>query len=119
MKKSISMVVVVLVYSGPFLFPNTAKCALGDTLAQAKSKSSQYERKYGAVAPMFQTDSAGSVIWEGWSAPPQMWSKTEALEFARQLLPSAVRDEAPTKGEKDGTKEPFIYSDGTVITSSI
>lgn len=52
-------------------------------------------------------------------SPPQMWSEYEALEFAKQLIPSSIRKETPQKGEKDGGYEPFIYADGTIIILTI
>ena len=115
MKKSTHTIIVFFAYWVVFIAPSTANCCLGDTLDQAKMKAPLYKDKYGAVDPLFNTNANGKVIWECWAAPPQMWSKYEALEFAKQLIPSSIRKETPQEGEKDGGYEPFIYSDGTII----
>ena len=115
MKKSTLTIIAFIVYWVTIITPSTANCDLGDTLAKAKSKATQYKRSYGAVDPLFKANANGKIIWECWAAPPQMWSKSEAMEFAKQLIPSSIRKETPQKGEVDGGYEPFIYSDGTII----
>jgi hypothetical protein len=100
------------------LHSNVAYCGLGDTLVQAKSKTLLYKQRYGAVAPLFKTDKNGKVIWECWAAPPRMWTKKEAMEFVKNLLPNSLKNETPKIGTKDGIYEPYIYSDGTMIILS-
>ncbi len=118
MQKFICSSIALVVFSVVFLSSNAAYCKLGGTLAQTKSKTSLFKKKYGAVAPMFETDKNGRIIWECWAAPPQMWSKKEALTFAKNLLPSSLKSETPKRGTKDVTLEPYIYSDGTIIILS-
>jgi len=87
----------------------------GKSLSQAKSKTSIYEAQYGAILPLFETDDNGNVVFECWVGPPEDWSEEEAMEFARNLLPSSLKDEIPDKDGIDGTEYSFTFSDGTII----
>ena len=88
---------------------------LGDTLSQAKARGKAYETQYGAVAPLFETDANGKVNWECWAAPPEQWTKDQAMKFARRLIPKAMAAKPPKHGAKDGVYEPYFYPDGTVV----
>ncbi len=115
---SIKQFVPVILSFVFLLNSNTAYCDLGDTLAQAKSKAALYKQKYGAVCPLFEIDKNGKVVWECWAAPPRMWSKRDAMEFGKNLLPNSLKNEIPKMSTKDGIYEPYIYSDGTMIILS-
>jgi len=101
------------------LSPYMAYCDLGDTIAQAKSRASSYYQKYGALDPLFKSGKDGKVIWECWAAPARMWSQKEAMEFAKELVPSSLKNEILKRGTKDGTSELYTYSDGTMIIFSV
>ena len=88
---------------------------LGDTLSQAKARGKAYETKYGAVAPLFNTDANGKVNWECWAAPAEQWTKDQAMELARRLIPKDTASKSPKKGAIDGVYEPYFYPDGTVV----
>jgi len=88
---------------------------LGDTLMQAMVHGKVYETQYGAVAPLFNTDANGKVNWECWAAPAELWTKDQAMEVARRLIPTSMASESPKKGAIDGTNEPYFYPDGTVV----
>jgi hypothetical protein len=88
---------------------------LGDTLSQAKAHGKAYEAQYGAVAPLFNTDANGKVNWECWAAPPEQWTKDQAIEFSRRLIPKDMASKSPKKGAIDGINEPYFYPDGTVV----
>lgn len=88
---------------------------LGDTLRLAKEHGKAYEIQFGAVAPLFNTDANGKVNWECWAAPAELWTKDQAMEFARRLIPKGMVSKSPKKGAIDGTYEPYFYPDGTVV----
>ena len=88
---------------------------LGDTLSQAKVRGEVYEAEFGAAAPLFDTDSNGKVNWECWAAPPEQWTKDQAMEFARKLIPKTISSISPKEGELNGIREPYFYPDGTVV----
>ena len=88
---------------------------LGDTPSQAKARGNAYETQYGAVAPLFGTDPNGKVNWECWAAPPELWTKDQAMELARRLIPKDIASKSPKKGAIDGVNEPYFYPDGTVV----
>ncbi len=88
---------------------------LGDTLSQAKARGKAYETQYGAVAPLFNIDANGKVNWECWAAPPEQWTKDQAMKFAQRLIPKAMAAKSPKNGAIDGVYEPYFYPDGTVV----
>lgn len=88
---------------------------LGDTLSEAEARGKAYKTQYGAVAPLFHTDANGKVIWECWAAPPEQWTKDQALEFARQLIRKDVVSRFPVSGKKDGSFETYTLLDGTIV----
>ena len=92
-----------------------AQANLGDTLSQANARGRAYEIQYGAVAPLFNTDTNGKVNWECWAAPPEQWTRDQAIELARRLIPKDMASKSPKKGAKDGSYEPYVYPDGTVV----
>ena len=92
-----------------------AQGTLGDTLSQAKMHGKSYETQFGAVEPLFNTDANGVVNWECWAAPAELWTKDQAMELARLLIPRTIASKSPKKGAIDGTNEPYTYPDGTVV----
>jgi hypothetical protein len=86
---------------------------VGEPLAQAKIHSSDYGKRYGAVAPIFKTDAAGRISLECWAAPPEQWTKAQALALAKELLPPMLRSAIPKALPPAGTAETFVWADGT------
>ena len=98
-----------------WLFPSMANSNLYEPISKAKSRETIYMQKFGAVAPLFKTNSEGLIIWECWASPPEEWTKKQAMEFAKLLIPKKLLKEKPKKGDKDSSYEPYMYSDGTMI----
>lgn len=113
-KQLIVFIIIPIVLLSTSLFAN-----LGDTLPEAKARQGKYAKLYGAINPLYETDKNGIVIFECWAAPPEMWSRSKALEFGKMLVPEELKDENPKMGKLDGTLLPFIYSDGTQIFLSM
>jgi len=88
---------------------------LGDTLSVAKGRAAEFKGRYGAINPIFDTDKQGRVVRECWAAPPEEWTKSQAMSFAAELVPAALRKEQPKVLPKDGGQESFVYSDGTTV----
>ncbi len=88
---------------------------VGEPLAAAKSRAAAYERKYGGVQPMFQTDAKGVVVQECWAAPPEMWSQGAAMALAKDLAPKAVRSSQPKARPRDGGEQSYVWPDGTEL----
>jgi len=92
-----------------------AQANLGETVAEAKSHERAYRFLFGAVYPLFNTDTNGKVNWECWAAPAEQWTKDQAIELARRLIPKDMASKSPKRGAKDGQYEPYVYPDGTVV----
>ncbi len=107
--------IIILTLIIVFIAPVITLANLEESLSKAKSRESFYKQQYSAAAPMFKADNNGKVIWECWAAPPREWSESEAMSFARVLLPASIKSESPKKGTKDGTYYPYNFSDGTMI----
>ena len=67
---------------------------LGESESAARARAETWEQRYGALNPIIITQ-GGKVVQECWSGPPFGWSEAQALEFAQQLLPAAIRGQAP------------------------
>ncbi|UCE55553.1 MAG: hypothetical protein JSV31_08945 [Desulfobacterales bacterium] len=103
------------------ILPSDAIANLGEKVSTAKTRTSSktrtsyYKKSFGAVDPIFQTNKNGVVIMEFWAAPPEMWTKAKAMEFAKLLIPKKLRNEKPKMGLEEGIMEPYTFSDGTMI----
>lgn len=95
--------------------PCTLWADLGEPLAAAKLRGPRYKAAYGAVAPIFQVDAKGIVVMECWAAPPEMWSKAQALGFGTKLLPAKLSKMEPKLRGRDGSAELFEWPDGTTM----
>jgi hypothetical protein len=104
---------LVAVCSAGVLASASLQANLGEPLAVAKGRAGDYQRRYGAVVPIFESGSRGEVIQECWAAPPAMWPKARAEAFASELLPAKLRGRKPKALPKDGSLEAFVYDDGT------
>lgn len=98
------------------IFPMSASAILGEPATVAKSRAGQWQSKYGAVAPIIHGDGKGIAVFECWSGPPEMWSMTTAMAFARQLLPKAIRNAKPSRTIKDGGTLIYTFRDGYRIS---
>ena len=92
-----------------------AQANLGETVAEAKSNERAYRFLFGAVYPLFNTDTNGKVNWECWAAPAEQWTKHEVMDFARLLIPKDMASKSPKKGAIDGISDAYFYPDGTVV----
>ena len=100
------------------VFPRPAFAVLGEDEEAALGKAAEWQRKYGAVAPIVSTDTSGMVIRECWSAPPDGWDQEIALSFAVDLLPSNRRNLAPQPVSSDSCNNAFRVSGGYDICLS-
>jgi hypothetical protein len=106
---------LVAVCSAGVLASVSLQANLGEPLAAAKGRAGDYQRRYGAVDPIFKTGERGEVVMECWAAPPAMWPKARADAFANELLPAKLRGRKPKVLAKDGSLEGFAYDDGTQV----
>lgn len=102
----------LMLITGPI---QQAVANLGDSLREAKARAPVYMERYGAIEPIFETSSDGTVIMECWAAPAKPWTKAQAYEFGKELLPSALHNTKPRAMPTDGTLESFEYEDGTLL----
>lgn len=77
MKKLLTIIGISLLFFNPVV----AVANLGDSLAKAKSRAPFYKSKYGAVAPLFETNDEGKIVWECWAAPPRWMEKELSFGF--------------------------------------
>ena len=104
-----------IIFVGMAVLIPCAQANIGDTLREAEAHGKTYETHYGAILPLFETDSDGKVIWECWAAPAEQWTKDQAFRLAQQLIPAKTATQTPKNEGVDGTLERFTYPDGTVI----
>jgi hypothetical protein len=95
--------------------PCALSANLGEPLAAAKLRGPRYKAVYGAVAPIFQVDAKGGVVMECWAAPPEMWSKTQAMGLGAALVPVKLSKIEPKSRGRDGSAELFEWPDGTTM----
>lgn len=93
--------------------PAVVSANVGESLAQAKGRSADYRKRYGAVALVFKRDAAGRIAMECWAAPPEQETKAHALILGTELLPATLRAAIPRALPQDGTEETFVWTDGT------
>ena len=92
-----------------------AIAVLGESEGAAIRRSVDWERKYGAVAPIVNIDSSGTVNRECWSAPPEGWDQKTALSFGVDLLPVDARSLVPERVSSDHCNNAFQVSGGYEI----
>jgi hypothetical protein len=95
--------------------PCAVSANLGEPLAAAKLRGPRYKAAYGAVVPIFQVDAKGVVVMECWAAPPEMWSKAQAMSLGAALVPAKLRKIEPKAHGRDGSAEEFKWPDGTTM----
>lgn len=92
----------VLIITCPVLL----EAKLGEGQESAQMRAGHWKQKYGAVAPIINTDD-GQVVQECWSAPPEGWSQQTALTFTHELVPDEAADAEPKQIGKDGNLTVF------------
>lgn len=50
---------------------------------------------------------------ECWAAPPEMWSKAQAMALGKKLLPPKLRTVKPKPQLPDEADEGYVWADGT------
>ena len=83
-----------------------ALAVLGESPSAARRREATWRQRYGAVAPIINVE-GGRVVQECWSAPPDGWNQSTALDFARQLLPASVRTESFESLPPDGATKGY------------
>jgi hypothetical protein len=95
-----------------------SSAGLGDTKAAAEKKEKRLEKKHGVSDPFYQTNAKGRIIQECWQTPPDGWGVSNALKFARGLIPAKLR-KGKAKREKVGGNQIFFkYKNGATIVLS-
>ena len=87
-----------------------AIATLGEREAVAVRRASEWQTKYGAVAPIVKTDGSGNVNFECWSAPPEGWDQKTALAFGMDLLPADARNLTPERVSSRSCNNAFQVS---------
>lgn len=99
---------------GLILTSSPATAVLGESQGAAAARARQWQARYGAVAPIFNTQD-GKVVHECWSGPPEGWSQSTALAFAKALLPIDVREHTPEAVSDDDCTSAFTVPGGYSI----
>ena len=100
---------------GGSALPNTAIADIGITREQAEARVTIHTANHRGRYPLFETNENGIVVWECWEAPPEGWTKPQAMSLVKDLIPPALRSQTPRRAKPQAGGEMLVYQDGTTV----